>query len=159
MDDMVAKLSAMLNDPKSLNQIQQVVQSLTGGQNGQNTAPNPGPPPAQQGPDVAQMLQSAMTPATAGPGSNEKKPGNQNPMPADMLKGLLPGIDIATLIKIQRALSTVDNDDKNIQLLRALRPHLTRQREGRIDEAMRIMQLIHILPMLKESGLFGGEKR
>ena len=157
MEDMVAKLSAMLNDPESLNQIQQVVQSLTGPQSGQNAAPDAQQPPAPS-PDMVRMLQSAMAPATAGPGADQKKAGNPNPMSADMLKGLLPGIDIATLIKVQRALSTVDNDDKNIQLLRALRPHLTHQREERIDEAVRIMQLIHVLPMLKESGLFGGGK-
>jgi len=162
MEDMAAKLSAILKDPESLNQLQHVAQSLGLQNNAPAPAQQPQNAPNAPGPDVLQALQSAMGPAAA-KAPNQKPADQKSNGPslnaADALKGMLPGMDISTLIKVQRALSSVDNNDKNVQLLRALKPHLAKQREGRIEEAMRIMQLIHILPLLKESGLFGGEKR
>lgn len=52
-------------------------------------------------------------------------------------------------------------DDKNTALVRAIKPHLKPERQHRADEALRLMQLVSMLPALKESGilgnLFGGD--
>ena len=49
----------------------------------------------------------------------------------------------------------------NIDLLRAMRPLLSPRRARKVDDAIRIMQLIQLLPALKESGLFalGGDSQ
>ena len=45
--------------------------------------------------------------------------------------------------------------------LRALRPLLSEKRAKKVDDAVRIMQLVQLLPTLKESGLFrlGGDSQ
>lgn len=63
--------------------------------------------------------------------------------------------------KIQNAMQMFSQSNPNVDLLRALRPLLSQKRAKKVDDAIRIMQLIQILPMLKESGLFGfgGEQK
>lgn len=66
------------------------------------------------------------------------------------------GLDMNMLMKIQKLLSSTPKNDKNTALLRALKPHLRKERQKRADDAIRMMQLISMLPLLKDSGLFGG---
>lgn len=68
----------------------------------------------------------------------------------------LPSIDMGTLLKIQGALSRLSQTDKNVDLLMALKPHLSAEKAKKVDDAVKIMQLIKLLPLIKESGLFGG---
>ena len=63
------------------------------------------------------------------------------------------GFNLGMLAKIQEILSSFNSDDKNTQLLRALKPHISENRAGRIDDAVRIMQLIRAWPAVKDSGL------
>lgn len=67
----------------------------------------------------------------------------------------LPSIDMNSMLQIQKAMQLFANGNKNVDLLRSLRPLLSEQRQKKVDDAIRIMQLIQMLPMLKESGLFG----
>lgn len=55
-------------------------------------------------------------------------------------------------------MSTVGSNRSNIELLMALKPRLSAQRAKKVDDAVRVMQLIQFLPLLKESGLFGEDK-
>lgn len=84
-----------------------------------------------------------------GPGQSTQQPQQQN-SPG------LPSIDMGTLMKIQGALSRLSQSDKNVDLLMALKPHLSEERSKKVDDAVKIMQLIKLLPLIKESGLFGG---
>ena len=52
-------------------------------------------------------------------------------------------------------LSGVKKDDENTVLLKALRPYLQNERQQRLDETIKIMHMLQILPMLG-GGLFGG---
>ena len=58
------------------------------------------------------------------------------------------------IMKMQKIFSKMQADNDDIALLRALRPHI--KNEKKVDDAIRIMQLLNALPALKESGLFGG---
>lgn len=69
---------------------------------------------------------------------------------------IINGLDINMLLKMQKLLSATNTEDSNTALIRALKPHLKPERQSRADEAIRMMQLMNLLPMLKESGLFGG---
>ena len=44
--------------------------------------------------------------------------------------------------------------DPRINLLLALRPNLTKERQAKVDSAIKILKLIEFAPMLKEMGLF-----
>lgn len=65
------------------------------------------------------------------------------------------GLDINMLMQVKNMMSTMNKDDKNVNLIRAIKPHLKPERQAKADEAMKIMKLISLLPTLKESGLLG----
>ena len=73
--------------------------------------------------------------------------------------GLAPkgntGPDPAMLQKIMQAMQLFSQENPKVELLRALRPLLSEKRAKKVDDAIRIMQLMQVLPMLKESVLFG----
>ena len=74
--------------------------------------------------------------------------------PAPQNSGL-PNIDLGTIAKLSKAFSSVQQNRSNIDLLFALKPRLKEERAKKVDDAVRIMQLIQFLPLIKESGLFG----
>ena len=85
-------------------------------------------------------------------------PASQTPPPAPLgeLGGLMDGIDptqIASLMKVARALGGIKEDDRT-RLLVALRPHLSAKRQARLDQAVKLLKLASVLPMIGESGLF-----
>lgn len=63
--------------------------------------------------------------------------------------------DLNTLLKLQKAMSSVSSNKANVDLLLALKPRLKEQRAKKVDDAIKVMQLIQFLPLIKESGLFG----
>ncbi len=70
------------------------------------------------------------------------------------LGDLFKNIDMGTVMKLMSAYSNA-KDGENERLLRALKPMLSDKRQGRVDEAINLMKLIAILPLVKESGLLG----
>lgn len=75
--------------------------------------------------------------------------------PQQAAPGLLPNIDLSTIMKLSQALASLQSNKANIDLLLALKPRLKDERAKKVDDAIRIMQLIQFLPLIKESGLFG----
>lgn len=53
-------------------------------------------------------------------------------------------------------LSAARQEDDRIRLLKALRPLLGEERQKKLDESIRILQLMRMLPMLRETGLLSG---
>ena len=68
----------------------------------------------------------------------------------------LAGLDPQAIMKISQLMQRMNSDDDNTRLLKALRPHIHNQKK--LDEAIRILQLLSLLPALRESGIFGGER-
>lgn len=58
--------------------------------------------------------------------------------------------DTDTLMKIQKALSIMKKDDPRVEFLLALKPNLSESRAKRIDEAIHLMRLINLIPLLQE---------
>ena len=73
------------------------------------------------------------------------------------------GLDLGMLMKLQPMIAQLGKENENTALLRALRPHMTGDNVRKIDEAIRVLQLLDALPLLKSSGilgdLFGGDGR
>lgn len=67
----------------------------------------------------------------------------------------MPNIDINMIMKLQQAFSSMNTSDKNSQLLLALKPHFSEKRSKKVDQAITMMRLFSMLPMLKESGILG----
>lgn len=72
------------------------------------------------------------------------------PSPPPAAGGLPEGIDIAKLLPL---LSGFSGDSDDTRLLRALKPYLHGERAGRLDGALRMLQLSQVLPLV--SGLTG----
>ncbi len=84
-------------------------------------------------------------------GGREEKP----PPPPEQGGGAT-GLDPALLTTLSRAMAALREPDRNIQLLRALRPYLEPERQKKVDEAVKILHLMKLAPLLQESGLLSG---
>ena len=62
----------------------------------------------------------------------------------------------AGLAKLGNLLQSAKQDTPGAALLRALRPLLRENRQKRVDEALRIMRLLSLWPVLQQSGLLQG---
>jgi hypothetical protein len=65
------------------------------------------------------------------------------------------GLDIASLMSVLGKLKQ-GSDNENQRLLLALKPHLSKERQKKVDTAVKILKLLEIAPFLKESGILGG---
>ena len=101
---------------------------------------NPAPPPNMN------------QPVNNGPAMNQPQ-NNGNPL------GWLGGLNLGALSALGGILGGLNGNggsgDKNVQLLRALQPHISASRAGRSDDAVRIMQLMSAWPAIRDSGLLG----
>ena len=66
----------------------------------------------------------------------------------------LSNVDMSMLMKLQGIFSKMNCEDSNVNLLRALRPHL--KNPQKVDGAINILRLMSVLPALEECGIFGG---
>lgn len=70
--------------------------------------------------------------------------------------GLLSGIDLGSMAKIAGLLSAAGSTTDDERLLLALKPLLREENRSKVDTAVKLLKLVALLPLLKESGLFGG---
>ena len=63
----------------------------------------------------------------------------------------IPDIDMSSIIKAINLLKN-NNQDKRSELLIALKPHLSTERQKRVDTALKLLKIISIIPFLKEQG-------
>ena len=153
MDDLNARLGQILSDPQSMAQLQSMAAALGLGQNS-TTVNNTQNPPQNQAPasSTGGLDLNSLAALLGGLGASaQAAPPPPSPAPTGGLGslgtlGLLGGL----LGSRQGA------EDKNVQLLRALRPHMSPARQGRVDDAIRLIQLLGLLPALRDSGLLGG---
>lgn len=74
----------------------------------------------------------------------------QSGVPA--LAGLgLDGIDFNMIMKAKTIFEKMNNtSNKNVDLIMALKPHLNPETQNKADQAMRILKLFEVLPLLRE---------
>lgn len=125
MNDMIGSL---LSDPESLRQIK----------------------------ELADMLGTELS-GKGGEGSAEGGSSSGT----DALSGLMgllggdSGIDIGTVMQLGEVISRSGENDKDRELLMALRPHLCEERQQKLDRAVKMLRLWSVFTALKESGLLG----
>ena len=61
--------------------------------------------------------------------------------------------DIETILKLTSLAGAFTQSDKNADLLLALKPHLGEEKQKRVDRAVKLLKLIAVWNMAKESGL------
>lgn len=115
MDELGDKLSAILNDPESMERVKQMAQSLLGGEEESAATPSISASPAETNDDI----------------------------------------NIKQIISLFSKMKNTA-DDSRVQLIYALRPHLSEERRARADTAVKMLKLLDMLPLIKESGLLKG---
>ncbi len=129
-------LGAILNDPQAMSRIMSLAHSLGEPGQGQD-ADQPPAAPAEAPPPVEDA---------AGPASEQGSPEAAPP----------PELDPRLLAAGMRALAVWrDPDDPRAALLRALRPFLAQERQGKLDKAIRIVRLSRTVRAALD-GLRGG---
>ena len=63
-------------------------------------------------------------------------------------------IDIGALTGILKKMKGTGANDSRINLLLALKPNLSPEKQARVDSAIKILKLIEFAPILKDMGLF-----
>lgn len=139
MDDLNQQLQKILSDPQAMGQIQSLLGSLGTSQE----ASSPAPAQPAPGPDLSSLL-GALGGGTPAPAQNETALAGVNPQTLSAMTRLMP------------LLSQANREDDATRLLRALRPLLGEARQKKVDEAVRILQMLRLLPLLKDSGVFSG---
>ena len=88
---------------------------------------------------------------------NEEKNNNQTEeKQSGDEEDIFGGIDIEAIMKLGELLSNMNKPDKNTQLLLALKPHLRPENRSKVDNALKLMKIINIIPLLKDSGIMDG---
>ena len=96
--------------------------------------------------DLSALLKGLLS----GNGENGEEGGGTENGGEDSLFG---DIDPDTLLKIFDIASKVGGNDKNTALLMALRPHLREENRAKLDRAAKLMKLMSIIPLLRDSGI------
>lgn len=71
-------------------------------------------------------------------------------LPPGMMNGLMSMLPMLT------GAASGGGGDQNVELLRALRPFLSKKRKKRVNEAVKLMKLMDMLPLLQQSGMLSG---
>ena len=135
MQDLMSKLQSVLGDEQSMKQLSEIASALSSETPEQASAGN-------SQPDFAQLLKSL----------NLEQPQQTQPVqPANN------GLDVSKLLALQTIMQQANRQDKNVDLLLALRPLLKEENQAKIDRLIKIFKLFAVYPALKESGLLGGD--
>ena len=123
--DIADQISSLLNSPDGMDKIRSVAANLLGGDGGLTPETNKSAIPQNSAP--------------------------QNSMPA--LPDLLSGAE--NMGNIMRLISLLNgqSNDKRVNLLLALKPHLSEERSKKIDKAVSIIKIASLLPILKSEGI------
>lgn len=65
----------------------------------------------------------------------------------------LPYIDISSVMKLTSLITEASRQDKNTDLLLALRPHLGTEKQKRVDKALKLLKLLAVWNIVKDSGM------
>lgn len=129
-DDLVGKIGSILSDKESLKQLGELAAMLGF------------PPPDNE------------TPQSGGnQGVFQPTAGTQNSLPPQQSQGF----DLSKLMSMASMLQGFNSEDDNIRLILALKPLLSEDKRAKADRAVKILKLINLLPLIKDSGLLGGD--
>ena len=125
MDDLMGKIQEVLSDEESMKQLSELAASLF-------------PSSEQNGTEDGRSDEAEANEA------NEDKEDDSSKQGIDF--------DLSKLLMIGQVMSSVSND-KNTELLLALRPLLKEERQEKVDKAVKILKLLAVWSVLKDSGI------
>lgn len=157
MEDLSQQLNQILSDPKSMEQVQSVLSSLglAGSAPASSTPQAPSEPPKTGGGIDPSALAGVLNALGGGAAPSQPAPAPLGAPNGGGAGGISPEM-LGMVTKLAPLLGQVNREDDSTRLLRALRPLLSPGRQKKVDEAVKILQMMRLLPLLKESGVFSG---
>lgn len=61
--------------------------------------------------------------------------------------------DIESILKLTSLIGQVSKQDKNSELLIALKPHLSDEKQKRVDKALKLLKILAVWNIAKDSGI------
>ena len=129
MEDLAEKLNGILSSPEGQEQLKEIAAMFSG----------------TGAPDLAGIFGQKSEPPASAEKAEPNEPGVETPQ-----------IDMAAIAGIQKMVRSMNTNDKNTQLLLALKPHFSEARQKRVDNAVKMLRLMSLLQMLKQSGILSG---
>ena len=144
MDDILSKVEEILEDPKKLEGFKTLASSLLNNkeESMKDKVFNDEKKINQSGNinDIENILKNFIT---------QNKKGDNNNNNTDKFN---MDLNMDLVFKLKSAMEIMNNDDKNIMFLKSLRELLADERRQKVDNAIKIMRLIKLLPIIKEYG-------
>lgn len=81
-----------------------------------------------------------------------EEPEPQQASPLGDIGSMLGSDELKTIMSLIGKFNSSGNDPR-AQLLSALKPHLSEPRREKVDTAIKLLKIIELLPLIKESGL------
>lgn len=182
MDDLAGKIGEILSNPGALEQIKSLA-GMLGAQTQDTAEENPpvgvtanAPAAAGQGLDLSALSSLLGSLGNAAPAAPAEPAGGGSGLGALGALGSLGGLGsllggsansgansgggingdlLGMVAKMGPVLGALRQEDDSTRLLRALRPMLRPTRQKKLDEALKLLQLLRALPLLKQSGILG----
>lgn len=133
MDDLTSKITQILNDPDGMDMVKNIASSLMNNDEKISDKAN------DSGIDIGNALNLLSG------FSESDKSGGLSDLP-------ISPAQIATITKAMGMMK--NNDDDRVKLLYALKPHLSEERQKKCDNAIKMLKMVKLLPLIKDSGLF-----
>ena len=99
---------------------------------------------------ASSFLGESKSNAQSPPSQPEKKEGAQQSFP-DLTSLGMP--DLSQLSALVPVLQAFNQPDSRLDFINALKPLLSQERQQRADEALKLVRLFSVLPLLRERGI------
>ncbi len=126
MEDIIGKIGELLSDKESMKQLSELAQMFT----------------SQEQSDCDEAENEQADCSCEGGESNDSSESSSS-----------GGFDFGMLFRLQEIMGTFSQKDKNSELLMALKPHLSEERQEKVDKAVKLLRLLAVFSILKESGI------
>ena len=103
--------------------------------------------------DPAQMAKLQAMAGSLFGGEEKSTPPAPSPAPISAPAPDVSAGEIAGLMKMANLLKS-NTSDHRAGVLMSLRPYLSAHRQKRVDDAVKLLRLVSILPAIKEAGIF-----
>ena len=158
MDDLTGKLNEILSNPQAMEQVNALAGMLGLGSDAAASggASSPAPasePSSQSNPPSALGNLGNLANAVSRLGELGALGGNSGGNSGSNPLAGMNGEMMQAMMKLLPLLNSFQQEDDNTRLLHALRPLLGGERKKKLDEAVKIMQMLRLLPLLKNQGI------
>ncbi|MBP3242425.1 MAG: hypothetical protein J6L99_01065 [Ruminococcus sp.] len=94
---------------------------------------------------ISELAKMFMDETGTQPGQGDESGSSESPQE--------PGFDIGKVMQLTSLAGAMSQKDPNTDLLLALRPHLSPEKQQRVDKAVRLLKLLAVFSVAKENGL------